>query len=198
VHDVYTENKGVSVNGTHLFYQYWRGDEMSEHMQNYYGSLCTEMYEIREIRPEEYPLLDDFLYEAIYIPENVEAPPRDIIEQPDLQVYVADFGKKDDNALVAVQDETVVGAVWSRIMKDYGHVDDQIPSLAIALLKEYRGQGIGTALMRQMLLLLREKGYEKVLLSVQKANYAVKMYKAVGFRVLEDREEEYIMVCDLV
>ena len=47
---------------------------MSEHMQNYYGSLCTEMYEIREIRPEEYPLLDDFLYEAIYIPENVEAP----------------------------------------------------------------------------------------------------------------------------
>ena len=67
---------------------------MSEHMQNYYGSLCTEMYEIREIRPEEYPLLDDFLYEAIYIPENVEAPPRDIIEQPDLQVYVADFGKR--------------------------------------------------------------------------------------------------------
>ena len=171
---------------------------MSEHMQNYYGSLCTEMYEIREIRPEEYPLLDDFLYEAIYIPENVEAPPRDFIEQPDLQVYVADFGKKDDNALVAVQDETVVGAVWSRIMKDYGHVDDQIPSLAIALFKEYRGQGIGTALMRQMLLLLREKGYEKVSLSVQKANYAVKMYKAVGFRVLEDREEEYIMVCDLV
>ena len=167
---------------------------MSEHMQNYYGSLCTEMYEIREIRPEEYPLLDDFLYEAIYIPENVEAPPRDIIEQPDLQVYVADFGKKDDNALVAVQDETVVGAVWSRIMKDYGHVDDQIPSLAIALFKEYRGQGIGTALMRQMLLLLREKGYEKVSLSVQKANYAVKMYKAVGFRVLEDREEEYILV----
>ena len=111
---------------------------------------------------------------------------------------MADFGKKDDNALVAVQDETVVGAVWSRIMKDYGHVDDQIPSLAIALFKEYRGQGIGTALMRQMLLLLREKGYEKVSLSVQKANYAVKMYKAVGFRVLEDREEEYIMVCDLV
>lgn len=155
-------------------------------------------YEIREIRPEEYLLLDDFLYEAIYIPENVEVPPRDIIEQSDLQVYVADFGKKDDNALLAVQGKTVVGAVWSRIMKDYGHVDDQIPSLAIALFKEYRGQGIGTALMRQMLLLLREKGYEKVSLSVQKANYAVKMYKAVGFSVLEDREEEYIMVCDLV
>lgn len=154
-------------------------------------------YKIREIRPEEYPLLDDFLYEAIYVPENAGAPPRDIIGQPELQVYVQGFGEKDDNALLAVQDETVVGAVWSRIMKDYGHVDDQTPSLAIALFKEYRGQGIGTALMRQMLLLLRKKGYEKVSLSVQKANYAVNMYNAVGFRVLEEREEEYIMVCDL-
>lgn len=154
-------------------------------------------YEIREIRPEEYPLLDDFLYEAIYIPENMEAPPRDIINQSELQIYVADFGKKDDHALLAIQDEKVVGAVWSRIMKDYGHVDDQTPSLAIALFKEYRGNGIGTALMRQMLLLLRDKDYEKVSLSVQKANYAVKMYSAVGFRVLDEREEEYIMVCDL-
>lgn len=154
-------------------------------------------YEIREIRPEEYPLLDDFLYEAIYIPKNMEAPPRDIINQPELQIYVADFGKKDDHALLAIQGEKAVGAVWSRIMKDYGHVDDQTPSLAIALFKEYRGNGIGTALMRQMLLLLRDKGYEKVSLSVQKANYAVKMYSAVGFRVLDEREEEYIMVCDL-
>ena len=30
---------------------------------------------IREIRPEEFPVLDDFLYEAIFIPDGVEAPP---------------------------------------------------------------------------------------------------------------------------
>ena len=35
---------------------------------------------IREIRPEEIPLLNDFLYEAIFIPEGVPAPPRSIIE----------------------------------------------------------------------------------------------------------------------
>ena len=39
---------------------------------------------IREIRLEEIPLLNDFLYEAIFIPEGVPAPPRSIIENEDL------------------------------------------------------------------------------------------------------------------
>lgn len=51
--------------------------------------------------------------------------------------------------------------------------------------------------MHRMLFLLRKRGYKKVSLSVQKANYAVKMYEAVGFEVLHENEEEYIMVCDL-
>lgn len=154
-------------------------------------------YNIREMKPTEYKLLDDFLYEAIFIPEGMEAPPRDIIYRQELQVYVADFGKRDDNALLAEQNGKPIGAVWSRIMKDYGHVDDHTPSLAIALFKEYRGYGIGTELMHRMLFLLRKRGYKKVSLSVQKANYAVKMYEAVGFEVLHENEEEYIMVCDL-
>ena len=49
---------------------------------------------IREMRTEEISLLNDFLYEAIFIPEGVPAPPRSIIENEDLQVYVRDFGKK--------------------------------------------------------------------------------------------------------
>lgn len=68
-------------------------------LRDAYLKMDSVIYDIREIRPEEYPLLDDFLYEAIYIPENVEVPPRDIIEQPELQVYVEAYGKRDDNAL---------------------------------------------------------------------------------------------------
>ena len=45
--------------------------------------------------------MDTFLYEAIFIPEGVQAPSKDIIEHPDLQIYVADFGKKDDLCYVA-------------------------------------------------------------------------------------------------
>jgi ribosomal protein S18 acetylase RimI-like enzyme len=156
------------------------------------------MIKIRDIWPEEIPLLDDFLYEAIFIPDGVATPPRSIIEQEDLQVYVSDFGRRpDDHCLVAVCDGKIAGAVWVRVMDDYGHVDNNTPSLAISLYKEYRNRGIGTQLLLRMLELLREKGYTQVSLSVQKANYALRMYQKAGFESIEDRGDEVLMVCRL-
>lgn len=155
-------------------------------------------YKIRKLKETEYPLLADFLYEAIFIPQGVEPPPKSIIENDELQVYIRDFGKKPyDRCLAAEADGKIVGAVWVRIMNDYGHVDGDTPSFAISLYKDYRGHGIGTALMEKMLELLRESGYEKASLAVQKENYAVKMYKNVGFEIVGENTEEYIMVCRL-
>ena len=152
-------------------------------------------YTIREMSPAEYPLLNNFLYEAIFIPDGVEAPPKSIIYSPELQVYVADYGTQThDRALLAEINGQAVGAVWVRIMNDYGYIDDKTPSLAISLYKGYRGLGIGTALMREMLVILKDTGYEQVSLSVQKANYAVKMYLKLGFEIVSEKEEEYIMV----
>ena len=149
---------------------------------------------IREIQKQEYPLLDNFLYEAIFVPEGVEPPPKTIIASPELQVYVEHFGKsKDDWGLVAEVDGKIVGAVWCRIMNDYGHIDDETPSLAISLYKEYRGFGIGTAMMKEILALLKAHGYSRVSLSVQKANYAAMMYQKIGFEIVRENEEEYIM-----
>lgn len=155
-------------------------------------------YIIRHFRESEYPLLEDFLYEAIFIPEGVEPPPRDIVSKPELQVYVEDFGsRKGDLALCVVADGKIVGAVWGRIMKDYGHIDDETPSLAISLYKDCRGQGIGTALMKDVIEAYREAGYKRLSLAVQKANYAVKMYEKVGFKTVSENDEEYIMMCKI-
>lgn len=82
-------------------------------------------------------------------------------------------------------------------MNDYGHIDDETPSFAIAVYEEYRHLGIGTELMRAMLKLLKDKGYKKASLSVQKANYAVGLYRKAGFEVVDENMEEYIMVCGL-
>lgn len=152
-------------------------------------------YEIRPLRAEEADLLSDFLYEAIFVPEGAAAPPRSIVEQPELQVYIAGFGTlKDDAALAAEVGGKAVGVIWARIMDDYGYVDDGTPSLAMALYPEYRGLGMGTALMREMLTALAEKGYRQVSLSVQKENYAVGMYRKAGFEVIRDNGDEYIML----
>ncbi len=155
-------------------------------------------YNIRKIREDEYNLLDDFIYEAIFIPEGVEPPPKSIINQPDLQVYISNFGKeKDDICFVAEVSGKVVGAVWVRDMNDYGHIADGVPSFAISLYKEYRNSGIGTSLMETMLSELKNRGYERTSLAVKKTNYAVRMYKKVGFEIVDENDEEYIMVCEL-
>lgn len=82
-------------------------------------------------------------------------------------------------------------------MDDYGHIDDNTPSFAVSVLDNYRRQGIGSQLMVRMLELLKWQGYEQASLAVQKANYAVKMYKGIGFKTVKESDEEYIMVCVL-
>ena len=150
---------------------------------------------IRPLHKAEYPVLAEFLYHAIFIPEGVEPPPRDIVEQPELRIYYEYFGRCEaDLCLLAEADGHVVGAVWTRIMDDYGHVDDETPSFAISLIPEYRGKGIGTRLMRNMLCLLKERGFKQASLAVQKANYAVRMYENVGFETVDENDEEYIML----
>ena len=50
--------------------------------------------EICCIRENELGLLKAFLYEAIFIPEGVEPPSRDIVEKPELRVYTDGFGTR--------------------------------------------------------------------------------------------------------
>ena len=76
---------------------------------------------------------------------------------------VKDFGEyPDDRCLVAVVDKEIVGAVWTRIMNDYGHIDDETPSLAMSVLKDHRGRGIGAHLLQELISLLIEKGYKRI------------------------------------
>lgn len=155
-------------------------------------------YKIRTISEGEESLLQDFLYQAVFVPEGVPAPPKSIISQPELQIYITDFGtKKDDIGLVAEVNKKAVGAVWVRIMNDYGHIDNATPSIAVSLYKDYRGLGIGTALMKEMLRILKDRGYKQASLSVQKANYAVNMYQKTGFEIVDEKGEEYSMLCRL-
>lgn len=157
-----------------------------------------EHYIIRPIRRDETGLLKSFLYEAIFVPDGVEAPPRSVVDLPELALYVEGFGeRRDDRCLVADCEGNVAGAVWARVMNDYGHIDDETPSLSIALYKPYRNRGIGTRLMTEMLALLSREGCRRASLSVQKANYAADMYLKLGFKIVKETEEEFVMVKDM-
>lgn len=155
-------------------------------------------YTIREMKCSEYPLLEEFLYQAIFVPQGSNPPPRSILDDPELKIYREDFGaKQDDHALVALVNQKVVGAICVRIIHDYGHVDDETPSLSMSVLKEYRGCGLGSALLKEMLSYLKKKGYTAVSLSVQKENPAVGLYRDAGFYVHQENAHDYVMLCRL-
>ena len=151
--------------------------------------------EIRPLGESEIPCLREFLYDAIFIPEGAAPPDPAILDAPELQLYLEGFGSQPhDRALAAVFAGRVVGVVWTRIMHDYGHLYDGVPSLAIAVSAGFRGYGIGTELMRAMLNLLEAEGCEKLSLSVQKANRAAKLYRRLGFEAVGETDEEYQML----
>lgn len=152
---------------------------------------------IRRMHPDEAGLLREFLYQAIYLPAGAEPPSRSVVDLPELQVYIENFGTRTrDFCLVAEVDGKVVGAAWSRIMEDYGHIDNDTPSLALSLLPDCRGQGIGTRLLNCLLALLQNQGYQRASLSVQTENPALHLYQRAGFKIAETRGSEYLMVRD--
>lgn len=160
------------------------------------------MCHIREMKEEEYYLLEEFLYQAVFQEDENNLLPKDIIKNPALQIYIKNFGtEKSDYCLCAeesgniVGEESgnIVGAVWARCINGFGNIDKYTPELAISLNKDYRGKGIGKKLMKSMLNLLKEKKYKKVSLSVQKNNYAAKLYLNLGFKIVKENNEEYIM-----
>ena len=123
------------------------------------------------------------------LPPGDEIPPRELIFEPEIFVYIKDFGGKDDCGAVAELGGKIVGAAWTRIIPGYGNIDDKTPELAISVLPEHRGHGIGAALMEQLFELLRERGYSRTSLSVQQNNPAVRFYQRLGYIITDEKTD---------
>ncbi|MPW26852.1 GNAT family N-acetyltransferase [Alkalibaculum sp. M08DMB] len=68
------------------------------------------------------------------------------------------------------------------------------PQLALYTIRTKTISIIGAKLLKEKLEFLNDKGYRQVSLSVEKDNYAVKMYKNFGFTVIEEKENDYLML----
>lgn len=156
---------------------------------------------IRSMVKEEYPLLKDFLYNDIYHPKGSAQPPQDKTERSEIAAHIQNFGQPDDICLVAESEGELLGAVWARIIDDgikgHGSIDSSTPMLAISVKKEFCHQGIGRKLMQEMIAYLKKHGYEKASLSVNKDNYACRMFRKLGFQVVKVGEQDYLMVMEL-
>ena len=84
--------------------------------------------------------------------------------------------------LIALDASKVVG--WCHIKPDRWEGFTHASWLGMGVLREYRGQGIGSALLHQALAEARNRGLERVELSVFASNLtAIQLYKKFKFKI---------------
>jgi ribosomal protein S18 acetylase RimI-like enzyme len=160
-------------------------------------------FSIRPLTPQDEPVLWEMLYQAIYVPEGQPAPDRKILEEPSLAHYVREWGHKPgDTGWIAEDQPTgrAVGAVWLRLFshsdQGYGFVGEDIPELSIAILPEFRGQGLGTLLLEALIQAARQH-FSAISLSVSRDNPAARLYQRMGFRTVSEDTSSLTMRKDL-
>ena len=157
--------------------------------------------DIRAIAKNEFGFLFDLVYEAAYIPDGIERPPKSFVYEPKVSRYVENFGREGDLAFVLVDGRELVGGIWSRLFSDdgrgHGFVDESTPELGMAVFDGYRGRGFGTQLMQRLIDSLIDSGFGKVSLSVDRRNPALRLYERFGFEVVREKGNAYTMVKSL-
>jgi GNAT superfamily N-acetyltransferase len=141
---------------------------------------------IRAATADDLPFLRAMLFEAA---DWRAVMPRQGIEVtlalPEVGRYVEGWGREGDAGVVAVEGRRRVGAAWYRLfpasLPGYGFVDERTPELTIGVLPSERGKGVGTALLRALVENARTAGFERMSLSVEPDNPALRLYERAGF-----------------
>jgi ribosomal protein S18 acetylase RimI-like enzyme len=149
---------------------------------------------IRPAAPSDQPFLWEMLYQSLFV-EGEQPHPREVLNRPNIARYVKDWGRAGDLGFIAIDAESSqpIGAVWIRLSseedKGFGYIDEHTPELGIALLPEYRGQGIGTALLTRLLEAAKNL-YPAISLSVSPNNRAMRLYERMGFEKVDGRGDD--------
>ena len=155
---------------------------------------------IRKGHHGDLPVLRNMLYEAVYW-RGIERPELEKgLARPEISKLLADWGRVGDVAVIAQEHCTPLGAAWYRFWDDenhsYGYVANDVPELAIGVLEQARGRGIGRLLIERLLNEARRSGITRVSLSVERDNPALLLYEVIGFQVVGFVGNAYTMVAN--
>ena len=147
-------------------------------------------YAIRQLTAEDELILWEMLYQGLASPGKKKVPARDILRRPEFAHYVEGWGRAGDMGFVAhnKKDGTLLGAVWLRKAIDK---PDAPPELAFAVKPEHRRQGIGTALLTQ---LVRANPEESTIsLSFVAGRPLLRLYERFGFKIVNAEPDAVVM-----
>ena len=135
----------------------------------------------------------EFLWKMLY-----EAAGHGDLSDPGISLYLEGWGRPHDAAVVALDpgDGRRIGAAWYRLMTPenpgYGFLDASTPELAIGVVPEARGRGVGGALLPAIMDVARARGFGALSLSVRRENtVAARLYERNGFVKVAEIGPEY-------
>jgi ribosomal protein S18 acetylase RimI-like enzyme len=127
--------------------------------------------------------------------------------QPDegpgpVALYVKAWGRRGDTAVIALDNGFPVGAAWYRLFEarqpGFGFVDERTPELAIAVVPNARGKGVGAKLLDTLLARARTEGFGTISLSVDRNNAgAIGLYERYGFERVGEDDDSVTMLAQL-
>ncbi|HVG35783.1 MAG TPA: GNAT family N-acetyltransferase [Pyrinomonadaceae bacterium] len=128
------------------------------------------------------------LFEAAAVAESVHALGKEqALLLPEVRKYLDGWGRAGDQAAVATdRGGRRIGAAWARCFsaerEGFGFVAPEVPELSVAVVADMRGQGVGGALIKELMGRVRAAGYKSMSLSVDRQNRAVALYQRLGFQ----------------
>ena len=147
-------------------------------------------YEIRQLTCQDEPILWEILYYGFSSSGKSEPPSRDVVRRPEISRYVEGWGRAGDTGFVAhdKKNRALLGAAWLRRPIDKS---DASPELALAVKREHRRHGIGTALLTQ--LVRANPDHSTISVSFVAGKPVLRLYERFGFKVIEQRPDAVVM-----
>ena len=179
--------------------------EQSRHINPYRYVHRKENMNIllRKSQYSDLSFLNEMLYEGVFWRASADKPS---FEQglafPGVSKALADWGKREgDVAVVALVDSIPAGAAWYRFWTDdnfiRGHIEENTPTLVIAVHRDYRRQGIGKKMIEWLIDHASKHSIQKISLMVSKDNYAINLYRQCGFVEYADKGDSLLMLREI-
>jgi ribosomal protein S18 acetylase RimI-like enzyme len=143
--------------------------------------------EIRLAKAEDVGFLEAMLFEAFFWDATAERPAFSAFrEHPEFTKLLSGWGRRGDRGVIAEDDGKQLGAAWCRLwtteLHSYGFVDSTTPELGMAVHLIHRRQGIGRALLNELIARACADKVPALSLSVSPFNPVRALYESLGFR----------------
>ncbi|WP_439380517.1 GNAT family N-acetyltransferase [Amycolatopsis lexingtonensis] len=143
---------------------------------------------LRPATADDGDFLADMLVAAVnWSPRWQPKSRRRVLADPHTAHYIAGWPRETDLGVVAEADGERAGAAWLRFFPPdepgYGFVAADVPELTIGVAAAWRGRGVGRALLHAVEARAKEAGIARISLSVERENFAQRLYLAVGYEV---------------